>query len=434
MRTLARFAVNVGAAASLLAACGGSQPPIGTAGALSRDATTHARVHPASGSYQVLYRFDRADGALAGNLLNENGTLYGAATAGGNLYCNHGRGCGTVYGISTHGAEKLLFAFTRSSGVTPVNALTDVHGTLYGVTTTGPNLGKGSVFSITTSGTETTLYSFGGTPDGATPSAPLINVHGTLYGTTSAGGLNGSQCSDNGCGTVFSVDPSTGTEKVLYQFQGGADGTFPDGLLYANGMLYGTTREGGTLTGDCSTIEPFSGCGTFYSLTLSGTHTVLYRFAGGTDSSAPVGQPINVNGTFYGVTHGYPYFGAGTVYSMSKSGSENVLHSFGGTGDGLTPQGGLIAVKGLLYGTTQFGGESGCGHRRVGCGTVYSVTTSGAESVLYRFMGRSDGMRPLGSLLYLKGTFYGTTGEAGASKLPNGKSAMCCGTVFSLVP
>ena len=44
----------------------------------------------------------------------------------------------------------------------------------------------GTVFSITTDGTEKVLYSFaGGSRDGSSPVAPLLNVKGTLYGTTS---------------------------------------------------------------------------------------------------------------------------------------------------------------------------------------------------------------------------------------------------------
>jgi uncharacterized repeat protein (TIGR03803 family) len=56
------------------------------------------------------------------------------------------------------------------------------------------------------------LYSFGKGSDGQQPKAALIDVNGALYGTTYGGGVY----SD---GTVFSVS-TTGTEKVLYSFQG----------------------------------------------------------------------------------------------------------------------------------------------------------------------------------------------------------------------
>jgi uncharacterized repeat protein (TIGR03803 family) len=68
--------------------------------------------------------------------------------------------------------------------------------------------------------------------------------------------------------------------------------------------------------------------------------------------------------------------------SITPSGNENVLHSFGNGADGIDPIGSLIAVKGTLYGTTSEGGASTCSF---GCGTVFSITTSGAENVVYSF-------------------------------------------------
>jgi uncharacterized repeat protein (TIGR03803 family) len=45
---------------------------------------------------------------------------------------------------------------------------------------------------------------------------------------------------------VFSVDPKTGVESVVYIFQGGADGGGSTaGLIAAGGTLYGTTFYGG---------------------------------------------------------------------------------------------------------------------------------------------------------------------------------------------
>jgi uncharacterized repeat protein (TIGR03803 family) len=68
-----------------------------------------------------------------------------------------------------------------------------------------------------------------------------------LYGTTSEGG---GECNGFGCGTVFSLDPATGAETVVYSFCTQpycGDGAYPaSGLLDMNGALYGTTEEGGT--------------------------------------------------------------------------------------------------------------------------------------------------------------------------------------------
>ncbi len=78
-----------------------------------------------------------------------------------------------------------------------------------------------------------------GTPDGEYPQATLVDVNGTLYGTTQGGGTNL-------YGTVFSITTS-GSENVLYSFKGGKDGAFPwGGLAYVSGTLYGVTSQGGT--------------------------------------------------------------------------------------------------------------------------------------------------------------------------------------------
>jgi uncharacterized repeat protein (TIGR03803 family) len=79
--------------------------------------------------------------------------------------------------------------------------LLNARGTLYGTTAGGGFYGKGTVFSMTLTGTdEKVLYSFGHGSDGATPLAGVIDVKGTLYGTTSAGGKYGD-------GTVFALTP-----------------------------------------------------------------------------------------------------------------------------------------------------------------------------------------------------------------------------------
>src|SRR5581483_9068188 len=68
------------------------------------------------------------------------------------------------------------------------------------------------------------LYSFRGRPDGAGPTGRLIDVNDTLYGATAQGGAN--KCGSSGCGTVFSITTS-GSEKVLYSFSRAPDGYDP---------------------------------------------------------------------------------------------------------------------------------------------------------------------------------------------------------------
>src|ERR1700685_343568 len=88
-----------------------------------------------------------------------------------------------------------------------------------------------STFSVAQ--TEKVLYSFQGGADGANPSISLVtDSAGNLFGTTSDGGTG---ACDGGCGTVFELTPSGGqwTKSVIYSFQGGADGVVPAaGLIF----------------------------------------------------------------------------------------------------------------------------------------------------------------------------------------------------------
>jgi uncharacterized repeat protein (TIGR03803 family) len=378
----------------------------------------------------VLYSFcsklsctDGANPQEGDSLVDVKGTLYGTTGLGGS------RGHGTVFAVNaTTGKEKVVHSFcsqTQGSycldGSQPRAGLIDVNGTLYGTTEFGGDAGCdgsgcGTVFSLDPrTGTETVLYSFGGGADGATPFVGVIDVNGTLYGTTYNGG--GTGCGDSGCGTVFSLDLSTGTEAVLHSF-GGMDGAQPfASLIEVNGILYGTTRAGG-----------FYNAGAVFSIDPNtGAENVLYSFCSQfscPDGTDPEADLLDVNGMLYGTTvsggkncaaNTPP--GCGTVFALDpKTGAETVVHSFSGT-DGQNPQAGLIAVRGTLFGTTHFGGDSGSG-------TAYSINpTTGAEKVLHSFGGGADGRDPEASLIAVKGTFYGTTISGGTSS---------DGTVFAL--
>ena len=97
--------------------------------------------------------------------------------------------------------ESILHSFAGGSdGVDPDAGLTNVRGTLYGTTYDGGASSNGTVFTITTSGAESVIHSFAGGSDGSGPAADLINVGGALDGTTSGGGASAS-------GTVLGSRP-----------------------------------------------------------------------------------------------------------------------------------------------------------------------------------------------------------------------------------
>jgi uncharacterized repeat protein (TIGR03803 family) len=414
----------------MLAGCGGSQPPVSTPGAMPPGAAVSTRAADRiqrAPSFRVLHRFGGSpDGAIPlANLIDVNGTLYGTTSEGGRSGCGYGLGCGTVYSVTTTGSEKVRHVFARGTdGFLPDAALTDVKGALYGTTEYGggsgcnQHFGCGTIYRTSVTGSEKVLYRFTTYSDGAEPFASLLNVNGTLYGTTAYGGISAN-------GTVFSVS-TTGANKLLHRFAGSPDGALPYGkLINVGGILYGTTWGGGT---GC---EGSGGCGTVFSITTNGTEKVLYSFRGGSDGLNPNAALTNVNGTLYSTTDASPdcYSGGGscgTVFSVSTSGVEKVLHAFGHPSDGKGPVSALIDVKGTLYGTTWRGGSTGCGW---GCGTVYSITIDGKEKVLHRFSGGADGSFPQAGLIDVKGTLYGTTAFGG-----NGCGSGTCGTVFALTP
>jgi uncharacterized repeat protein (TIGR03803 family) len=137
---------------------------------------------------------------------------------------------------------------------------------------------------------------------------------------------------------------------------------------------------------------------------------VLYNFIGGQDGSGPNGGVIDLGGSLFGVTviGGSGLYG--TVFKFDRStGSETILHGFQGGTDGLYPMGGLVYANGYLYGVTEEGG-SDCS-----CGTVFAVDAkTGAETVLHSFQGDADGLLPEGSVIYRDGALYGTTTMGGA--------------------
>jgi uncharacterized repeat protein (TIGR03803 family) len=92
-------------------------------------------------------------------------------------------------------------------------------------------------------GARRTVYAFKGGSDGFIPYVGLTKLGGRLYGTTGTGGS--ANCFE-GCGTVFSVDPKTAVESIVYAFLVGTDGEGATaGLIAAGGTLYGTTFYGG---------------------------------------------------------------------------------------------------------------------------------------------------------------------------------------------
>ena len=319
-----------------------------------------------TGNETVLYNFTGgADGSNPyGRLLRtDNGTLFGMTLAGGDPSCQ----CGTVFRLTANGNFRVLHTFLGGTDGAqnfgqPGGGLVRIGQELYGVTyfggdlTCDPGLGCGTIFKLSQTGQETILHTFSGAADGAFPRELIADSAGNLYGVTEAAYSGVSVY-----GAVFKLDTNNQL-SVLYSFQDGNDGSYPYWRLTqaGNGILYGTTQRGGNT---CSNGL----CGTVFSLdTNTGTETVLHRFGiQPGDGAEPSGAILETGGligsTWYGgKVNGVCPFGCGVVYQVTNGGYK-LLHSFTGGVDGYLPTGALFQDHRVLYGAAALGGSNNSG-------------------------------------------------------------------------
>jgi uncharacterized repeat protein (TIGR03803 family) len=202
-----------------------------------------------------------------------------------------------------------------------------------------------------------------------------------------------------------------------------------------DGLLYGTTLNGSVnyCSQNCQNNDCYLGCGTVFAVTETGDESVVYNFKGNFhnagDGTWPFAGLIWLNGAFYGTTSGGGGTGNyGTVFTITATGQEQVLYAFKGGQDGQAPEAPLILAGGRLYGTTVYGGGTGCGGS--GCGTVFAVNASGTEQVVYRFASGNDGANAYSGLTVMRGKLYGTTLFGGGS----GCGGRGCGTIYDVDP
>jgi uncharacterized repeat protein (TIGR03803 family) len=138
-------------------------------------------------------------------------------------------------------------------------------------------------------------------------------------------------------------------------------------ILGSDGNFYGTASE--TLQ------QPEEAGGLVFSLTPSGTFTVLYAFEPGQGNNFPNGQdPVQLvegsDGMLYGETDLGGVNNAGTVFRLKRDGSGfRVIHSFcPSCGDGYDPLGMAAGANGEVYGATFYAKISKCE-----CGSIFRV-------------------------------------------------------------
>lgn len=216
-------------------------------GAVNGPDGTVFRLTP-SGDFHTIYRFQglaipSKDGNWPNSMVALDGILYGTTLYGG----KHGNG--TVFSVTTRGKERVIYSFGSAfsgDGADP-NGVTVLHGELYGTTWTGgsnyscsgdPPIGCGTAFGVTTGGIERVLYSF--PPSESNPRTNLAPMNGELYGTI--GETLFSITTTGTIKTLFIVKGcGRGPCSVLTPLGGTLYGTTPFGGKYHHGSAFAFT-------------------------------------------------------------------------------------------------------------------------------------------------------------------------------------------------
>ena len=251
------------------------------------------------GTLTTLHSFKGTDGAQpqSGLTLGTDSNYYGASYGeGASGYRNR------IQGHAQRIKLTVLYSFTNGSdGAYPwAPPIEGTDGNFYG-TTTGVNVGLGTVYKITPSGTFTTLYSFDGA-HGLSPRAPLVQgTDGNFYGTTGSGG-------NSGHGVVYKITAS-GNLTVIYNFDGTHGGSPLSPLVQgSDGNFYGTA-PGGTRGG-----------GVVFRITPTGKFTVLHNITATSDQDEPCAGLVQAtDGNFYGTTTGDGSTTLGTIFRISPT-------------------------------------------------------------------------------------------------------------------
>ena len=332
-----------------------------------------------------------------------------------------------------------------------------------------------------------TIYSFGTAQpiDGGVPKGSLTYVNGLLFGrttTTIATMPTPASTPVGSYGVIFHFDPNNvaSTYSIDHVFAGGDldDGDNPrhDAMTPLNGLLYGTTLEGGThnngiifsigqdgtdyqvlLSLHNSIGDESHSCfvvgqnGILYGMTASGGDNgegVIFSFNPATPTPTPTATPTATPANFqtlfsfacasstgkephgrltldpnltilYGMTRKGGDHDLGVVFKFDTSDNTySELHDFaGGDDDGATSDHGYVVQSGdHLYGMTTNGGHHDDG-------VLFRIKTDGSSFDLLHKFGEThhDGKNPYGSLLLVGNKLYGTTANGGDNDL---------GTVF----
>jgi uncharacterized repeat protein (TIGR03803 family) len=228
-----------------------------------------------------------------GNLVANNGKLYGATNGGSfNL--------GTLFQYDLSGAVyNKIIDFVGSNGAIVGNLIKHPDGKIYVLTRGGSTGGRILRFDPAT-GNSSTVYTFDNSNDGLGPQNMMLASNGKLYGVTISGG----QASN---GVIFEFDPSSNTYTKKFDVDNPTTGAGPSRLTEGpDGKLYCTMAFGGTAY-----------VGTIFSFDLAtGTDTHMSPFDLATTGSGPRGNVTFSGGKLYGLAQAGGANNKGTLFEM----------------------------------------------------------------------------------------------------------------------
>lgn len=335
--------------------------------------------------------------------LASNGDLYGLT------YLN-GPGSGGIlfqYNYTTNALTN-RYTFNLANGFSPAGGLAQApNGKMYGCTAYGgiPATASGTLFRFDPASNVFTLMGTFNTNTGRHPVSSLMQASdGMLYGTTQEGGTND-------LGTLFQYNPVTHTHVIKYSFSA-PTGRAPHGKLVqaSDGNLYGCTIAGGV--NDVGVIFQYNPVTEVYTKKIDLSNTL---------GSQPWGGMIEAfDGKLYGTTGGggtnfggviFQYVPATNTYTVK-------INLTNATGQG--PIGGLLQLADtMIYSTTQFGGL-------YNLGTLFQYDPRTNIYTKKADFSNPNGTDPFGRLaLGNDGKLYGTANYGGNTT---------SGTIFSFDP
>jgi uncharacterized repeat protein (TIGR03803 family) len=327
---------------------------------------------------------------------------------------------GLIFSLTPSGTFTTLYKFapgktqTFPNGAGPNRLIEGPDGKLYGDTGGGGSLGYGTLFRVDKTGKHYQVlqnYSVSGFAlNGSTPTSLAAGNDGNVYGTTLFGGSN--SCSYFNCGTLFQVNTATGAYTVVVNFDVATSGANPTNLVVGpDGTFYGTTNNGSIL---------------FHYTEATGelkTTTLPFPIIGGEPTGGPA-SAIGPDGNLYGTYTG-PFVGGIGLFEVQLDGRNLQLFPVYTTDAATSPDGLVLASDGNFWMAEYYGS--------VGFGDI--VTLSSADGSLIQRLTpfsftSADGGSPVELFSAAGGALWGVSSLYGQAP----KGSYGAGVLFTLTP